>query len=124
MKKIGLIANLEKPSALRIARNILRDFKGCTFFFEEELGARLRVSKNVFPLSELAKKVELFLLLGGDGTVLRVVRHIYPVVTKILPVNLGRLRFLTSLSPRNLNHSLRQILNGDFSVSTRTTLEV
>ena len=124
MKRIGLVANLEKSRALVMARKILRTFNGRRFILEEELGYQLRQTKNSLPLSEMARKVGLIIVLGGDGTVLRVVRHIYPAETKILPVNLGRLGFLTSILPNQLNSSLTPILKGRFAVSRRKTLEV
>lgn len=124
MNKIGLVANLEKPRALLLAKKLLRRLKGRTVLLEEELGFQLGIKRNVFPLSGLARKVDVIIVLGGDGTVLRVVRHIHPAEVKILPINLGRLGFLTSLSPQNLDVSLRQILRGKSTVSRRTTLEV
>ena len=124
MKKIGLVANLEKPRALLLAKKLLRRLAGRTVLLEEELGYQLRATRNVCPLSELARKVDVIIVLGGDGTVLRVVRHIYPAQTKLLPVNLGRLGFLTSLLPKHLDVSLRQILRGRYAVSRRKTLEV
>jgi NAD+ kinase len=124
MKKIGLVANLEKPRALVLARQILKSLKGVRFLLEEELGFRLRSPKHALPLSEMARKVDLIIVLGGDGTVLRVVRHVYPTVIPILPVNLGRLGFLTSLSPNDLTQNVGQILRGRREVSSRKTLEV
>ncbi len=124
MKKIGLVANLEKPRALLLARKLLRQLPGRSVLLEEELGYQLHATRNIHPLSELARKVGLIIVLGGDGTVLRVVRHIYPAETKILPVNLGRLGFLTSLLPTRLGSSLAPILKGRFAVSRRKTLEV
>lgn len=124
MKKIGLVANLEKPRALLLAKKLLRRLRGHAVLLEEELGYQLRAARNVHPLSELARKTDVLIVLGGDGTVLRVVRQIYPAQTKLLPVNLGRLGFLTSLLPKHLDSSLRRILRGDHAVSRRKTLEV
>lgn len=124
MKRIGLVANLEKPRALLLAKKLLRRLKGRTVLLEEELGGQLRVTRNVHSLTELARKVDLIIVLGGDGTVLRVVRHIHPAETKLLPINLGRLGFLTSLSPKDMNGALGPILRGKFEVSRRKTLEV
>src|SRR5438105_1622487 len=119
MNKIGLVANLEKPRALPVARKLLRLLPARSVLFEEELASQLGISRNAMPLSQLAIKAGILLILGGDGTVLRVVRHIHPAQPKILPINLGRLGFLTSLSPQDLKTSLSPILRGQSKVSKR-----
>lgn len=66
---------------------------------------------------------DLALVLGGDGTVLRVSRRMGQNPTPILGVNLGRLGFLTEISPESLPLALEDLAQGDFRIDELMTLE-
>jgi NAD+ kinase len=55
---------------------------------------------------------DLLICLGGDGTVLRAARSAATHDAAILGVNMGRLGFLTELSPHDAINILPQILSG------------
>lgn len=73
--------------------------------------------------AELAAQVDLLLVFGGDGTMLRVARHVAGSRTPILGVNIGRLGFLTAVTSRALARALRQIWNGEFRLESRALIE-
>jgi NAD+ kinase len=66
---------------------------------------------------------DLLLTFGGDGTLLRGARMVAPHHTPVLGVNLGRLGFLTSISPAELAQSLDRVQRGDYVLDPRFTLE-
>ncbi len=61
----------------------------------------------------------LIVCIGGDGTVLRGARIAIPHGTPILGVNMGRLGFLTDMSPRDLFNHLERILEEDWRIEER-----
>jgi len=67
--------------------------------------------------------VDALLTLGGDGTLLRGARFLQGRQAPILGVNLGRVGFLTSCSPDDLESCLRQFARGDYHAEARMTLE-
>ena len=67
--------------------------------------------------------VDLLVTFGGDGTLLRGARLVAPHHTPVLGVNLGRLGFLTSVTPAELPDALERVLRGDFWLDRRMTLE-
>ena len=67
--------------------------------------------------------IDLLLTLGGDGTLLRGVRHVAGHGVPVLGVNLGRLGFLTSVSPPDLEDALGKALAGEAFLDPRFTLE-
>jgi len=75
------------------------------------------------PLSSDGGGLDLLLTLGGDGTLLRGVRHVAAAGVPVLGVNLGRLGFLTSISPSALESSLELVLEGKALLDPRFTLE-
>jgi NAD+ kinase len=76
---------------------------------------------SVEPLGE-RPEIDLLLTLGGDGTLLRGVRQVAPQGIPVLGVNLGRLGFLTSISPPDLESALDKALAGEAFLDPRFTL--
>lgn len=71
----------------------------------------------------LAKKADLVVVVGGDGTLLGAARDMMHTGTPILGVNLGRLGFLVDVLPNKLEEALKQVLNGDYIREDRLILE-
>lgn len=63
-------------------------------------------------------------VLGGDGTILRVSKFLGPIGIPILGVNLGRLGFLAETDPKNLYLSLKLALRGELKVEERLMMKV
>jgi NAD+ kinase len=61
----------------------------------------------------------LVICVGGDGTVLRAARVTVPHAVPILGVNMGRLGFLTDMSPRDVFNHFERILAEDWRVDER-----
>jgi NAD+ kinase len=61
----------------------------------------------------------LVVCIGGDGTVLRAARLTIPYAVPILGVNMGRLGFLTDMSPRDCFTNVERILEEDWRVEER-----
>jgi len=76
------------------------------------------------PRAELAEKVDLLVVLGGDGTLLSVAREIGASRVPILGVNLGQLGFLAEVAPEEQLEVLDHLLDGELETVARTRLEV
>ena len=57
--------------------------------------------------------------IGGDGTVLRAARVIVPRSTPLLGINMGRLGFLTDMSPRDCFNHVERIIAEDWRIEER-----
>ncbi len=67
--------------------------------------------------------VDLTLVLGGDGAILRAARQMGYRQTPVLGVNLGKLGFLADLTPGELCSCFAQVLQGDFRTTTHLMFE-
>lgn len=71
----------------------------------------------------LARQVDLLLVFGGDGTMLRVAREIAGSHTPILGVNIGSLGFLTAVPSDDLAAALKHVWRGEFTFESRALLQ-
>ena len=70
-----------------------------------------------------ADPIDLLIALGGDGTLLGAGRSVAGRDIPVLGVNLGHLGFLTALPHLELEQHLGLMLNGDYVLDRRSTLE-
>ena len=75
------------------------------------------------PMDLDADPIDLLIALGGDGTLLRAGRSVAGRDIPVLGVNLGHLGFLTALPHTELEEHLGLVLNGDYVLDRRSTLE-
>jgi NAD+ kinase len=95
---------------------------GMELFFEPDLLDAAGGGRAYTP--DLTESLDLLLTFGGDGTLLRGARLVAPLGIPILGVNLGRLGFLTSIGPDDLESALEQVVSGDAVLDERMVLQV
>jgi NAD+ kinase len=71
-----------------------------------------------------AADAELVLVLGGDGSILRAAELARAASVPLLGVNLGRVGFLAEAESEDLDHTLDRVLDRDYTVEERLTLDV
>lgn len=126
IKRVGLIGNSEKVScagALGKAARLVRA-AGRTLFTDADTARLVGLDGTVYEsAAELASAVDMLLVFGGDGTMLRVAREIAGSQTPILGINIGGLGFLTAVPSSGLPQALQQIWNGEFKFEPRALIE-
>lgn len=91
-------------------------------FLDQETAACLANCKGE-PREDLPKSIDMLIVLGGDGTLLAAARLSAVRNIPILPVNLGALGFLTSVTLDDMYPVLEQALRGEARFSERVMLE-
>lgn len=81
-------------------------------------------ARNITTFKELDSSYDLFLSIGGDGTLLKSVTFVRDLNIPIVGINTGRLGFLATLQKESITESLEKILNGNYTVSERTLLSI
>jgi NAD+ kinase len=74
-------------------------------------------------VDELPAAPDLCLVLGGDGTILRALRHYAGTPVPVFAVNFGRIGFLAAVERDQLDPGLERAFAGDFEVVTLPGLE-
>jgi NAD+ kinase len=120
-RRVLLWANLHKSNALSVARRIKGRLEeaGIGVLLAEELATSLQ-EKN--PSDPSDGDADLILCLGGDGTLLSVVRSLRGRNVPVLGVNLGGLGFLTTTSSEDLDGCLDTVVSGAYRVEERRLL--
>jgi len=75
-------------------------------------------------LVEEPRDAELVVVLGGDGTMLRTLTELLGTGVPVIGVNFGRVGFLASISPGNLERDLERVFKGEYVVVELPTLQV
>ncbi len=124
-KTVGVVVHSGKPEArgrLLELLTVLREHH-VAVLLEREAAALAGKPKLARLLRQIGKTADMVIVLGGDGTILRVARELEGPATPILGVNLGNLGFLTSVHGDRLQGPVRDILRGQYEISQRHTLQ-
>lgn len=122
IRRIGLVANTEKTACLPLLHDAVR--------LLPQVGIEVAADASTlraFPLpipshrltASLASAVDLLLVFGGDGTILRVAREIAGHPTPLLGIHVGRLGFLADVTAAQLPQAIQQIARRDYTIETR-----
>ena len=125
MKRVAVIAKLDKPEAIKIAKEIVKWLKekGIEVYLDVGLGKRLGISKTC-SRERLPSLADIIIVLGGDGTMLSAARLIADKKTPILGINLGGLGFLTAITVKEIYPVLKKVIRDDFDTEERMMLSV
>lgn len=123
-KKIGIISKPKKKDAGAILSNLVEwlQKREVEPLLDKET-ADLIDLKTFYERYDIAALSEFIIVLGGDGTLLSVARHIGGRGTPILGVNLGSLGFLTEVTLEEMYPLLEEILAGEIIIDERGMLE-
>lgn len=76
------------------------------------------------PSAEVLHGVDLVLVLGGDGTILRAAEIVRGTPAPLLGVNLGHVGFLAESELDGLNDTVDRLLAADYEIDERMTVDV
>lgn len=91
---------------------------------EETAKLGLRPADGLVLDAEMKTDVELCLVLGGDGTILRALQHYAGTGVPVFAINFGQIGFLATVEPENLADGIRRAFAGDFELLRLPAIEV
>jgi NAD+ kinase len=100
------------------------DGRGLTVSLDEAIGDATGASAThpVASLDSLAPRIDLLIVVGGDGTLLHAGKQVAAHQVPVLGINRGRLGFLVDVSPDRFDEIIR-VIDGDCRVEERLVLE-
>lgn len=111
--KIAVIPNPQKDIDLKYTQQVVRMLKryGCSAVICEDNG--------MTPLTD----ADLYIVLGGDGSIMRAARTAARNGTPILGINLGRMGYMAELEKDEL-HLIHSYFSGSYKIEERMMLSV
>lgn len=123
---IGLFGKYKDPSvndAVAGLAEYLR-YRGIHVVVGETTADEITVGESGKTLRESDReRLDLAIVIGGDGTMLHVARSLAPHDTPLVGVNMGRLGFLTDIPLTEMYEDVGRILDGEYKTEQRMLLE-
>jgi len=125
ISNIGIYPNFAKQNSINLSKNVIEWLleKNIKVFLTEDKAMTLDLPELGLNWTGFIKQSDIIVILGGDGTLLKVARKVAPNETPLLGVNLGNLGFLTEVEVPELFDALTKVLNNDFVIEKRMMLE-
>jgi len=121
--KVGITGNLK---AYQIIKNLIRilDEMSIEYVIDNDFKYFLRKGnlqfENLFEMND----IDILLIVGGDGTVLRKVRKMPKKNPPILGINTGTVGFLLEIKPEQIRDALTRIMKKRYYIDERSKLSV
>jgi NAD+ kinase len=131
IKRIGVVVKPHAPDALETLCRLTTwlNERGITLvggpeIQHEQIEHQTGCAVTVVSDGELARQVDLMLVLGGDGTMIATARMVGDTEVPVMGVNYGGLGYLAEFPIEELFPALEAILAGEYKVQQRLMLSV
>ena len=126
-RSVLLVAHTGRTATADAARRVVRRLQQAGVevrVLDEEAHAIGLTGVRVCDEASGASGVELVLVLGGDGSILRSAELARSANVPLLGVNLGRVGFLADAESEHLDDTVERVLERAYAVEERLTLDV
>jgi NAD+ kinase len=125
MKAVGITSKPNKVEVREIVPPLITwlQRRGVEVFIDRETAASIASSEAGLGRDELGSRVDLAIVLGGDGTFLATARALEGRRVPMLAMNLGGLGFLTVVTRDELYPALEAVLEGRYLTESRVQIE-
>ena len=109
------------------SREVLQDIadflqtQGCEVIVEAETAAHTGLHQRLpsMDVDGLGRHCDVGIVVGGDGTMLGIGRHLARYGTPLIGINQGRLGFITDIALDDYQHVLQPMLHGQYEEDAR-----
>ena len=123
IKSAGIILKPSSPELKEIYLKIKTLFEESNINIYLEDNSANMISLQGYSLEELCQKVDFLISVGGDGTLLSVVRKSFKFDKAVLGINLGTLGFLTDISMEQLPKFIEDLKKNIYKIDNRMMVE-
>ena len=117
LHRVGVLYHHHKPRSRDLAEEIALELR------KRDVEPWLGLSRDDEAIRTQVPTLDLLVVLGGDGSMLRAARVAAGHGTPVLGLNMGRLGFLSEMDPDNWRERLPRLFNGQYWLETRMMLE-
>jgi len=122
--RIGIIANPSKEGAGALLVRLVAAFdaRGIETKVESE-SAKFAALPGGIPIEEIGDRVDLLVVLGGDGTILWLLRQLQGKIKPVAAINTGTLGFLTCSVADECESLVEALATGSYETTCRLLIE-
>ena len=123
---VYIYSNMTRKNAYEVTLNVYDELKklGIDIIMSEELSEHFsQLNCEFLPDADGAKKSDIIIAIGGDGTIIYASSFASEFDTPILGINAGRLGFLAGLEKEELT-LLKNLISKQYSTDSRMMLKV
>ncbi|NLU35195.1 Probable inorganic polyphosphate/ATP-NAD kinase [Wolinella succinogenes] len=123
LSKVGVILRPSSPSLKEFFLQVrsLFEREGIEVMLDSISGGMIGIYGCDF--QRLCSESDMLVSIGGDGTLISVVRRSYPYGKPILGINMGRLGFLTDVRQDEVEAFVQKLKAGEYRIDSRLMLE-
>jgi NAD+ kinase len=117
--------NYKKKDALKFANTLIESLKKnkCEVYFRKKI-ANCLDHNSVILKKNMIEFIDFILVLGGDGTLLSVVRTYAKFNKPVFGINLGHTGYLTGIEKNNFSDVINLLINKKYIIEKRSMLEI
>jgi len=123
IRVVGFVLRPESSDILSLYINIKAKFENRGIKVLLDNASAKMVGLHGITFSEMCEMVDLLVSLGGDGTLLSVVRRSYGYDKPVLGMNAGNLGFLADIPIDCVDEMVDRLLIGDYRIDGRMMIE-
>lgn len=125
MKKIAIITNVTKDMGFVSAKAVVSFLKDrAEIFMSDDCAMPDESGIKYVPYDELWENADIMLVIGGDGTLLRVASRCAKARIPTLGINLGHVGFLTEIELSDIKEAIDKLLIGEYTIEKRMLLKI
>lgn len=119
ISNIGILYNIEHHGIDEVVKTLESTLKNHKFNYE----------KNAFSpsinteINNFNSKIDIVIVVGGDGTFLAASRHFSKENIPLLGINTGRLGFLAQIQKHEINDGIEKLIQGKFKIEERLMIQ-
>jgi NAD+ kinase len=130
-RRVAVLTHTGRPTAVAVANRVVEGLNAAGIVSalpRDDLSAiEPRLAGAVVPLEKPVRPedgIELMVVLGGDGTILRGAEWVLDAAIPLLGVNLGHVGFLAEAESSEVDSIVTRVVERSYTVEERFTIEV
>ena len=113
--RYGVYTNRHVRNAVKYTQDVIDALQGQTYFVDSDIAEVMGIPG--MPLADM--DVDIVIVVGGDGTLLRALQH---TDAKVIGINGGSVGFLAEIDHDHIKEGIDRLLREDYIVETRFRL--
>lgn len=123
MKRIVIIPNDTKDVGLRVTNSLIECLRGKAELYMEDKFKEFGLGV-IFKEDNIFEKADFVIVIGGDGTMLRVAEPCGKYGIPVMGINMGKVGFMTEVETDDIKNACENLLNDNYKLEKRMMMDI